>query len=625
MPFKAVTRDVTSSVLRYVAGPLGGGVDFYSIAGASPELVAAFSGDYYRANGSATTFDGLFNFSASSNATMVDSDGLLKWRPHNLCVYSGDLNQAFATPFGNTIKTVVSGTSPVGTSSTILRAKFTVAGALGAMRRNVVLVVGATYTFSVWVRRFSGTGDLQVDNRNNLPSTTFSGITTDWSLLNYEFVADATSSWIDVECTVANTIFEFDGGQVYRSDLGGMVDNPDRGDSYVPTTSSAVYLPRRGHHVWNGSAWVNKGVLIESESRTNRITNSNFQNNWTQTRSVLAGNSATSISGANDAVLLSSDTTASNSHNIQHIANTSATDAPALFSVYAKAGTERYIQLRVIDDPANAGGGSNDYAAHFDLLTGTLTSHGGFNGSALEPVYGIEPHGDTGWYLCWVGLKKYGGATRTDTQIYLTQTSTLQLNPLFNGTGAENVLIYEAALEEAKQPSSVIPTNGATVTRAGDVLTIPAANLPYSSTAMSIQMQGEMTYADTDEATVVQFFDWSLDGSNYIRSRLNVSSTRTGEYDTYQSESGVVDLAPSAADQFSPGVNVPFNIASRHGSTFINGAVDGTALTADTTPVALPDLSATDLQLGYDFMGTISLFRMWADDLGDAGIAEASA
>jgi hypothetical protein len=52
--------------------------------------------------------------------------------------------------------------------------------------------------------------------------------------------------------------------------------------------------------------------------------------------------------------------------------------------------------------------------------------------------------------------------------------------------------------------------------------------------------------------------------------------------------------------------------------------VDGTALTANTTPTALPDLSSTDLQLGYDYMGTVKLLRMWNQDLGDAGIALAS-
>ena len=92
-----------------------------------------------------------------------------------------------------------------------------------------------------------------------------------------------------------------------------------------------------------------------------------------------------------------------------------------------------------------------------------------------------------------------------------------------------------------------------------------------------------------------------------------------------QADAGVVDLVQDTTQPYSPGINVPFNIASRHGSTFINGAIDGTALTADTTPTALPDLSATALQVGYDHMGNIGMLRVWADDLGDSGIATASA
>jgi hypothetical protein len=69
--------------------------------------------------------------------------------------------------------------------------------------------------------------------------------------------------------------------------------------------------------------------------------------------------------------------------------------------------------------------------------------------------------------------------------------------------------------------------------------------------------------------------------------------------------------------QYSPGVNVPFNIASYHGSTFINGAVGGTALTANTNPTALPDLSSTDLSVGYDFMGNIEQVSIWVGGITD--------
>ena len=151
--------------------------------------------------------------------------------------------------------------------------------------------------------------------------------------------------------------------------------------------------------------------------------------------------------------------------------------------------------------------------------------------------------------------------------------------------------------------------------------------------AVSIQMEGTMTYADRDlsvgadpNSGEVQFIRWAGGTyNNYIIAALNTSSTKTGVVRFQQEDTNNIIDNVETADVYSPGINVPFNIASRHGSTFINGAVDGTALTANLTPTALPDLSATNMQIGYDFMGTIKLFRVWADDLTDAGIAEASA
>ena len=142
-------------------------------------------------------------------------------------------------------------------------------------------------------------------------------------------------------------------------------------------------------------------------------------------------------------------------------------------------------------------------------------------------------------------------------------------------------------------------------------MTIPAANLPWNPLSISIQMQGEAT-GDTYTTT-----RWYLDANNYITQNIG-----TSDFTFTQANAGVVDAVTGGS--FTSGVNSAFNFASRHGATLINGAVDGTALTADTTPVALPDLSATDLHLGYDYMGTISLFRIWADDIGDSGIEEAS-
>ena len=133
-----------------------------------------------------------------------------------------------------------------------------------------------------------------------------------------------------------------------------------------------------------------------------------------------------------------------------------------------------------------------------------------------------------------------------------------------------------------------------------------------------------MTYADTDNSSEVVGVYWFEDSSNYIFQRITTVSTSTGSPYFLQRQSGVTDTVVGPDTAYSPGILVPYTIASRHGSTFINGAYDGTVLTADTTPTALPDLSATDLNLGYDYMGTIKEFAIWNVDLTDAGIEEAS-
>jgi hypothetical protein len=306
-----------------------------------------------------------------------------------------------------------------------------------------------------------------------------------------------------------------------------MVDNPDTGNSYVPTTSAARYLPRRGHHIYNGAEWVNEGVLVESEARTNYLLNS---------------------------------------------------------------GTLATQDVTVTAVP---------HTLHF-TGTGTVTLSGV---STAGPLVG------TG-----AGENNRVSLTFTPTAGTLTLT--------VSGT------VTNADLEIGSTPSSHIPTSGSTATRSADTITVPSANLPWPTEAplsVSIQMDGKMTYADTDTSEEVLFSRWvALENVNEIELKLRTITARTGEPEFLQRANNIAVSVLGSTTAYSPGINVPYNIASRHGSTFINGAVDGVALTADTTPTALPDLSSTDLNLAFDYMGTIKKFRVWSDDLGDTGIAEAS-
>lgn len=294
--------------------------------------------------------------------------------------------------------------------------------------------------------------------------------------------------------------------------------------------TAADGVARVGHHRWNGSAWVNKGLLLETAARTNDLLNSGTLS--TQNVTVTADRYVLHFTGSGSITL---------------------------------SGTSTAGPLN-----GTGSGEANRVELAFTPSAGTLT---------------------------------------------LTVAGTVTNAQLEKTTG---------------QRSSYIPTTSAAVTRAAETLTIAAAKMAYSATAMCFQMEGEMDYADTGTFELY-FYLWFKDATASLDAFLDASGASTGQVTFRQEASSTVDSVVSAADAYSPGLNVAFNIASRHGSTFVNGAIDGAALTANTTPTALPDLSTTDFKFGTSssgailFMGTIALFRQWDVDLGDAGIEAATA
>jgi hypothetical protein len=696
--------------------------------------------------------DGIL-FLARSGACDADFDDIsvreipvIKWAPHNLLTYSEDFSQWTATFSTITTNAIA---APDGTQTADLLSYASAGGS--RVTKSITIDSASSITFSTFLKESSGDGArlliYNLTTASTVTSLNISDFTTGISAGNgwYQHSLTATSGFSSGDSllfyiysdtasgSVAGSSVYIWGAHVYRSDLGGMVDNPDQPpsrSSYVPTTSAAKYLPRIGHHVFNSSAWVNEGVLAESESRTNSILYSNdlSQTGWSKQQTTVTGSAGISPDGTNNAWKLS-ETAVTGTHLL--VVTVTASEC---CSIYAKAGTRSRFRI-------NSGTSGNAFA-EFNLADGTITSSGGtyYLDSTMEDV-------GNGWYRCSVS---FSGSPTTSFTVAMENDSGLVS---YAGDTSKHIFLYGGQSEAGKAtPSSYIPTDSATVSRAAETFTIPSANLPWptpqyigselvtngtfdtdttgwstaggtvslssvsgeleidgdantfalqnisltagkvyrltgtarlgthdgsvrvyigtsfsvvtstentdvdiiyvatSSSAninlrlhdgvtggtayfdnisvreinplsVSIGMEGRMTYADTDTNSEVQFYYW-YDGTSLIFEKLRTDGSRQGQLYTSSSPNG--GNVSSGNNVYTPDILVPFSLSARFGSTFVNAAHDGTVLTASTAPTALPDLSSTDLELAYEYMGTISEFRVWDRDITDDGLVEAT-
>lgn len=626
-----------------VAALVAASGDSYAANSISPELVADFATEYFRKAGSTSTYADIFTHSRSGNATMVDSDGYLKWAPHNLNSNSATLGvQGAATlttgqsdPWGGTRATQITagdgsfegaafgGITPSGDAVFRIWAKAGTASWV-AIRPFSKLTAHVYFNLSTGVK-----GTQQADaasasitaagNGYYLLEVTLTKANVS-AATSYIYVANADNSGL--ACNTGEYVYAV-GPHSRENSLGGTVSVPSdlrvdsSASSYLETTGSARYLARRNHHVWNGSSWVNEGALIETSSRTNIALRSIDYTTWNDTGLDITNAFATGPDGNSSLAKLAITNTTSTTHSLYTAATVSMTSAATYtHSVWLKNGNQRYVILQSFRSA------NNWSSIVVDLQTGSVTQTSTGASSGTISGYGVIDCGG-GLYRVWLASAESGTAGYPATLVLAsTGTPTLDTNgqEVFSGTAGNYILAGQPQLELGSTPSSYMPTSGATFTRAADSLSAAYANIP---TISAVAMEGRVTYADLGSAAQFAFWRQYKDADEYLLCDMDTDSTDTGEVNWEQNNAGT--SATVTSDTYSPGVFVEFNIASRHATSAIQGAAGGTAATADTTSSTKPTFTTAGFEIGSGFNGTIRTLRLWSSDIAQAGIEEASA
>ena len=293
--------------LKFRSGSSNVGAVF-SLGGVNgPKTFEEIASPNFDADAIQIQYNGSGSYEYAFDNVSVREMPVIKWAPHNYQNYSDDVSQGS----GSTGVTRTATTLTETTSTSEHRIQCGIAPP----------VVGEKYTMALEAK--SGTGSRNIAFRGygeggaekypvfdivngtvRQTGTSFTDVSiTDvgdgYYLCKASVVPSSAFRWAvhmaDETATLGNNAvhsYTGDGSssvllrklRQYRSDLGGMVDNPDNSGNnadFIATSGSAAYLPRIGHHVYNGNAWVNEGVLAESESRVNLIERSNtFDSVW---------------------------------------------------------------------------------------------------------------------------------------------------------------------------------------------------------------------------------------------------------------------------------------------------------------------------------------------------------
>ena len=393
--------------------------------------------------GVATTF---IDFTRASNATVTDSDGRVKWAPHNLLTNS----ESFASSPWATYNATIASNFDVAPNGTTTADRFTIGGVAPSVYvLNGILAGQHTLAFFAKAGTSStagisvgalGNGQLATFNMSTLATSitalgtggTVSGGTASitavgngWFLCVFAnaITTGTNNVGYSIEGTSGQTGLIW-GAHLYRSDLGGMQPNTSAYPMYNPTTPKN--LLGYTEDLTAAAYWTN----VDTADVTTGVTNP---------RGLSGATLVYPTSSGTDRIIYKSSIVGG------------AVSTPYTLSVYAKANGINFLYFGTF------GGGTapTSLLAFFDLQNGTKTQTGGYFTSAS-----ITPVGD-GWYRCTAT------ANATLAGVYpIFGIANANNSSTVTASGTSGIYLWGAQLSDSASLDSYVPVYGAAVTSA---------------------------------------------------------------------------------------------------------------------------------------------------------------
>lgn len=492
------------------------------------------------------TLDPRITFTRGSTATHWDGKTTAK-AEENLTPRSQDFQN---WSLNNGTVTTDSTTAPDGTTTADT---FTATAANARISLTRTYGDGGDATFSVWIKRKTGTGDVEISH-SIFGSATVVSVTSDWQRFEVTTTLSSGSRSFGIELVTS-------GDEVYL--WGAQLEQRSSATAYTATTTSPIikYQPvlqtaasgeaRFDHDPVTGES---KGLLIE-EARTNLTANSVPVTGW----SVHADIELMGYAAAPDGTL-----TAPYYMQVGTFSDSSVNNTD--FGITPSASTNYVISCFVKQAPDG-----HDKANFYNFFTGNSTKGSRFeytfstdtidvyeaDGGGVVPFnYGREFVGN-GWVRIWYVVN--------DANSGLNNTLGTRYYPgARDANNYQGLIVWGFQVEVGSFPTSYIPTSGSTVTRAVEQVTM-------SDIASELNGQEGTLYV---EATP----------PNYTTGDQRLVSIGS-------SHSNVVEM-------FREYSSTNFFFAIRHAGTTISQG--STAWTADTTAKAVIGYKSGDIGFAAD-------------------------